>query len=252
MLVTRARNQASALAELLAAAGATPILIPTIEIAPPRSFRALDEAIRKLQQYDWLLFTSANAVQVFAERAEALGQRPQPRRIGVIGPATAHAVQEKLGLPVARMPARYVAEEFVASLEEEARGASMLLVRAAVARDLIPTGLAAAGASVTIVDAYQNVVPAESIPLIQHLFHANPPDAITFTSASTAEHLRDLLNAAALEIPSGTVLASIGPITSAAMRDLGWEPTVEARQATIPSLVTALLETTKSTIGAMQ
>ncbi len=244
--MTRPRNQASALAELLETAGATAILIPIIGIAPPSSWHALDDALISLDDYDWVLFTSANAVEVFAERAEILGLRVRPRRIAVIGPATAKAVREKLELPVDCMPERFVAEDFVASLREAALNASMLLVRAAVARDVVPVGLEAAGARVTIADAYRNVIPEDSVLKVRELFTSDPPNAITFTSASTAQNLHALLGAARMRIPEGTVLASIGPITSGAMRELGWEPTVEASEATIASLVTSLLQTTNN------
>jgi uroporphyrinogen-III synthase len=201
----------------------------------------LDRALTSVREYDWLLFTSANAVEVFAQRAMAIGLRPRPRRIAAIGPATAKAVRETLKLPVDRMPKRYVAEDLVESLRDDAPNASMLLVRAAVARDVIPRALKAAGARVTIANAYRNLVPADSIPKIKELFRSEPPDAITFTSASTAQNLHGLLEAAQLAIPQGTVLASIGPLTSRAMRDVGMEPTVEACEATIASLVDALL-----------
>jgi len=204
----------------------------------------LDEALVSLRNYDWLLFTSANAVEVFAQRAETMGLRAHPGRIAVIGPATAKAVREKLKVPVDRMPERFVAEALVESLRKDAANASMLLVRAAVARDVVPVGLEAAGARVTIADAYRNVIPEDSIGKVRELFTNDPPDAITFTSASTAQNLQALLEAAQVRIPDGTVLVSIGPITSEAMRELGLEPTVEAKEATIPSLVTALLQTT--------
>jgi uroporphyrinogen-III synthase len=243
VLVTRPRGQASALAERLEAVGATPILIPTIEIAPPSSYRSLDSALAALRSYDWLIFTSANAVAIFAERARSMGLHPHPRRIAVIGPATARAVQEILNLPVDHMPARSVAEDFAESLLTEAAGASILIVRAVVARDVLATALKGVGARVTIANAYTNIIPEDSLAAIQQLFATNPPDAITFTSASTAQNLRTLLGAANLTIPAGTVLASIGPITSQAMREVGLEPTVEAPEATIPRLVAALLQT---------
>ncbi len=244
MLVTRPRHQASALAALLAAAGAEPILIPTIEIVPPASFAALDAALGKLRSFDWLIFTSANAVRVFAERAQTNGQPPNPRRIAAIGPATSQAVQALLHRPVDRMPERYVAEALAEALLSDAAGSSMLLVRAAVARDVVPETLKARGARVTIADAYRTVVPEDSIVQLQRLFASEPPEAITFTSASTAQNFVALLDRAHVEIPEGMVLASIGPITSQAMRELCLEPTVEAREATLAGLVAALMQMT--------
>ncbi len=244
ILVTRAAGQASTLAALLEAEGAEAILIPTIEIAPPASWCALDAALSELRSFDLLIFTSANAVEAFAVRARTLGISPHPKRIAVIGPATAAAVQGSDLSPddaVLLEPARYVAEALAELLLPHAPGARMLLVRAAIARDTLPATLSAAGASVAIAEAYRTIVPPRSIADLQRLFTTNPPDAITFTSASTARNLATLLDSASLTIPKSVVLASIGPITSQAMRELNLEPTVEASEATIPSLVEALI-----------
>ena len=305
ILITRASHQASDLATQLEALGATPILIPTIEIIPPETYAPLDAAIANLDSHDWLIFTSVNAVEVFAERVAApqnrvphlrddptaladstirvphlrdglivakpgsppacwwggmVGNResdppsspaaqkttenPNPNfpRTAVIGPATARAVQA-IGLEVDLIPPHYIAESLAESLLPEAPHKSFLLIRAAEARDHLPETLRAAGATVTIAEAYRNQVPPESIPALQHLF-ANPatyPDAITFTSASTARNLIALLETANLTLPPGIVLASIGPITSQTLRDLGHEPTIEAPEPTIPALIQSLL-----------
>jgi uroporphyrinogen-III synthase len=242
ILITRTRHQASDLAAQLEALGATPILIPTIEIIPPATFAPLDAALTCLRTYDWLLFTSANAVEAFHRRAQFLHLTQLPKHIAVIGPATLSAANA-IGLTVDLVPPRYIAESLAESLLPEAPGKSFLLVRAAEARDHLPETLTAAGATVTIAEAYRNQVPPESIPALQTLFASpeNYPDAITFTSASTARNLCALLEAANQTLPPGiVVLASIGPITSQTLRDLGHEPTVEASEPTIPALVKAL------------
>lgn len=243
VLVTRPRGQASALATQLGNLGAETILIPTIELAPPTSYCALDAALASIRAFDWLLFTSANAVDAFVERARQLCLQPHPQRIAVIGPATAAAItRSRLADTVDLMPQHYVAEAFAEALRPHAPGAAMLLVRAAVARDILPAALTAAGAQVTIAEAYSNVIPTQSITALRECF-AIPqaqPHAITFTSASTAINLAALLEASSLKLPSGIVLASIGPITSLAMHDAGFTPNVEASEATIPSLVEAL------------
>ena len=239
ILITRAKGQASALAAQLEALGATPILIPTIEIAPPSSYCAMDAALASIRSFDWLIFTSANAVQSFVDRARLLKLDPQAKRIAAIGSATAKAVVEA-GMKVDLVPPQAVAESLADALRAYAAGATMLLVRAAAGRDILPEALIAAGAMVTIAEAYRNVIPAESIEQLRALFTTHPPDAITFTSGSTAMNLVALLDAASLKIPGGVVLASIGPITSQAMRDLGLEPTVESTESTICALVAAL------------
>ncbi len=245
ILITRSRHQASELAFELKALGAIPILIPTIEIISPETYAPLDNALAQLDQYDWLIFTSANAVEIFGQRnnraSHSVAQTKLPR-IAVIGPATAKAVQE-IGLPVDLTPKKYIAESLAEALTPYARGSKMLLVRAEQARDILPEALSSAGATVTIANAYLNQIPPHSIPALKQLF-SNPatyPDAITFTSASTARNLIALLEAADLTLPTGITLASIGPITSQTLRDLGHQPTVEASEPTISALIQSLL-----------
>jgi uroporphyrinogen-III synthase len=241
ILITRTRHQASDLAAQLEALGATPILIPTIEIVPPASFSALDAALTCLGTYDWLVFTSPNAVEAFHRRAQFLHLTQLPRHIAAIGPATLSAANA-IGLTVDLIPPQYIGESLAQTLLPEAAGKSFLLVRAAEARDTIPEALTAAGATVTIAEAYRNQLPPDSVPALQHLFAtpANYPDAITFTSASTARNLIALLEAANLTLPPNITLASIGPITSQTLRDLGHEPTTEAAEPTIPALIQSL------------
>jgi uroporphyrinogen-III synthase len=177
------------------------------------------------------------------DRARTLKLAPQARRIAAIGPATAKAIQQTgLAPEVDLIPEHYIAESFAEALIPHAPGASMLLVRAAAARDILPETLSAAGANLTLAEAYQTLIPESSIAALRKLFAAPTPqlDAITFTSASTAQNLAALLESAVLTIPARTTLASIGPITSQAMRDLGLNPTLEAEESTIPALAEAL------------
>jgi len=245
VLVTRARAQASQLAAALRAAGAEPIEIPAIAIVPPHSYAHIDAAIGALKDFDWLIFTSANAVQVFCERALYAGVHPATYglKLAAVGPATAAAVRDA-GMKVALVPQKFVAESLLAELRPLVGGESVLLVRAEVARDVLPHGLREAGAEVTVADAYRNELPAGSVSRLRELFGDNKliPHAITFTSSSTARNAHTLLLAADVIVPAETVLASIGPVTSATMRELGWTPTVEATEATIPGLVMALEE----------
>ena len=242
ILITRAPHQASELADRLRGLGATPILIPTIEIAPPASFAALDAALARLASFDWLMFTSANAVEAFHRRAQTLNLTLLPHKIAAIGPATERALNS-IGLTVDLVPQRFVAESLAESLLPEAAGKSFLLVRATAARDTLPDALTAAGATVTIAEAYRNQIPEASIAALETLFSApaHYPDAITFTSASTAANLGALLETSGLSLPGSIVRASIGPITSRALRELGMPPQIEAGESTIPALVEALI-----------
>ncbi len=241
ILVTRAPQQASALADALRDLGAIPILVPAIEIAPPASFCALDAALTCLGAYHWLVFTSANAVEAFHRRAQFLRLTQLPRKIAAIGPATERAVNA-IGLTVDLVPPQYVAESLAEALLPQAAGQSFLLVRAAAARDTLPEALSSAGANVTIAEAYRNQVPPGSVAALRELFAtpANYPDAVTFTSASTVRNLAALLEEAGLALPAQVVRASIGPITSGTLRDLGDPPQVEAAEPSVASLVSAL------------
>jgi len=248
VLITRSPHQASALADLLRASGLEPILIPTIELAPPTTFAPLDAALAHLDRFHWLLFTSANAVEAFATRLpNPYSLFPAPCRIAAIGPATARAL-EAIGLAPTLIPPQAVAESLAAALLPHATpGTRFLLIRAEAARDVLPETLTAAGAEVTIAPAYRTVIPQDSVPVIRDLFAEpqNYPDAITFTSSSTATNLLALLEAAGLSLPPEIQRISIGPITSQTLRDLDLPPHAEAAQPTIPALVEKVVKTLK-------
>ncbi|HUB29899.1 MAG TPA: uroporphyrinogen-III synthase, partial [Terracidiphilus sp.] len=246
ILVTRGAAQASKLSDGLRALGALPIEVPVIEIAPPASFEPLDDALRNLAHYDWLLVTSANTVRILAERGR-LGDtdfpksvRAQEPQVAAVGTATAETVEELLHAQVAVTPKEYVAESLVAELKDRMIGKRVLLARAAVARDVIPDALRAAGATVDVVDAYRNVLPATAPQQLRHAF-ARGIDAVTFASSSSATHLAEAAQAAALPFPFPYVPAiSIGPVTSETLRACGWPPAAEADPHDIPGLIAAV------------
>ncbi len=245
ILVTRARHQAGQLSEKLRALGAEVVEIPAIEIVPPESYAALDEALGNLSQYQWLIVTSANGVAALAGRLALAGVGVGDfghLKIAAVGSATERAL-EKLGLKVAVTPQEYVAESLVEALGEQVDGKHVLLARAAVARDVIPDALRAWGARVDVVDAYRTVIPAESVTAIRTIFGpgGQAPDAATFTSSSTVTNVLNLLREAGVEAPRGMRAVSIGPITSRTMRENGWEPAAEADPHDLPGLVEAVM-----------
>ena len=246
ILVTRARHQAGQLSAELTALGAEVIEIPAIEILPPLSWNPLDSALRNLQQYQWLIVTSANTVRSIRDRLAALGLQPEifsHLKIAAIGSATAHALQEA-GLSVTLTPREYVAESLIEAIGDQARNARVLIVRAAIARDIIPEALAQIGAQVDVVDAYRTVIPKSSIHRLAEIFAPGqaPPDAATFTSSSTVTNFFHLLLAAQIDRPPATLRAiSIGPITSQTLRDHNWEPAAEASPHDIPGLISATI-----------
>jgi uroporphyrinogen-III synthase len=245
VLVTRSAHQASELAEGLRSAGLNPVTIAAIEIVEPVSFAVLDAALEQLDSFNWLVFTSANAVEVFAGRLES--PWPTALRIAVIGPGTARAI-EGHGRSVDLLPARAVAESLAESLlpfvrQADGSATRFLLVRAEQARDFLPDALRAAGAEVTIAAAYRSVIPENSVAAIREIFRepANYPDAIIFTSSSTVTNLLALLEASGLALPAEIRRVSMGPITSRTLRDVGFPPDCEAAEATIPALVESVV-----------
>ena len=238
VLVIRALHQSSELADALQQAGLEPVIVPVLEIAPPESFAGLDDAIARLSAFDWLVFTSANAVEVFRQRFR--GELLPTLRLAVIGSITARAAQIA-GFEITLRPEKATGEGLAEALLPHAPGARMLLVRAAVARDVLPATLEEAGAKVEIAEAYRTVIPASAPGALQELFaDPAPPAAIAFTSSSSVHHLLHVLEAGGLRLPESTILATIGPITSATLRDAGYLPTVEAKEANVISLVKAI------------
>jgi uroporphyrinogen III methyltransferase / synthase len=234
IVVTRAAEQAGELSSRLRSLGATVIEFPVIELQPAADPAPLDAAIARLPEYDWLIFTSVNGVRFFMERLDASSAdlRSLRARICVIGPATRAAV-EALHLKVDLMPEEYVAENLVAAFSpHDLKGRRILLPRAAVARDVIPAALSALGAQVEVAEAYRNVVPAPRAVELGRV------DWITFTSSSTVANFLALAGREALR---GSRVASIGPVTSAALRAHGLEVHAEARTYTLDGLVEAIV-----------
>ena len=336
ILVTRAANQASELANHLRALGAEPIIIPTIEFTEPSSYGPLDAAIQSIvsaarstpQPYDVLVFTSANAVYAFARRLvrnhSGLLTQPEdpqespygyltpatelglpspaffrsifigaasidegladllrdgydmPFQTASIGPATGGALN-RLGIYPQIGPNRSTAEDLAEKLKplairaaaegQPARPNRFLIIRAEEARDVVPDTLREAGADVTIVPAYRTVTPATALDSIRDLFRdpENPPDAITFTSSSTARNLFMLFELAGIDLHNSLkhieifddgkggfydnmvfgkvpAFASIGPITSATITEAHYSVSLEASQASVAVLASELVK----------
>jgi uroporphyrinogen-III synthase/uroporphyrinogen III methyltransferase/synthase len=244
ILVTRAAHQAGKLSEGLRALGAKPVEVPVLEIRPPEDYAQLDEALRRLDQYDWFILTSANAIPIIHVRMMDLDiplSKFKPR-VAAIGEATAQAVELLLHIKVSLTPKEYVAESLVAELAPQIAGKRVLLARAAVARDLIPDALRVAGASVDVVDAYRNVMPDTAPDLLRAALEQGI-DAAAFTSSSSVTHLAEAARLAGIDFPfTGVAAVSIGPITSQTLRDLGWEPAAEASPSHIPGLIAAVTQ----------
>src|SRR5579872_5654794 len=190
VLITRATRQSGGLAGPLRDLGAEVLEIPTIRIDPPASFAPLDEVLRKIRDYDWLLLTSVNGVEALFERLEKLAlskDRLRHLQVAAIGPATRRAIEER-GLSVAMTPPKYVAEAVADMLRDPTRGKRVLLVRAKVARDVLPIELRKSGALVDVIEAYETKVPEGAEQRLREIFSGPraKPDVVTFTSSSTA------------------------------------------------------------------
>ena len=237
VLVTRAAHQAGKLSEGLRALGAEPVEVPILEIQPPADPVPLDRALRALNSYDWLILTSANTVHATAW--SNLLSKMESVKVAAVGEATASAAR-KAGLRVDLVPEKYVAEALVECLDGEVVGKKVLFARAEIARDVIPDALRAAGATVDVVDAYRNVMPAAAPELLRAALEKGI-DAATFTSSSSVTHLADAARAAGVVFPfAGVKAISIGLITSKTLRENGWEPAVEADPHDIPGLIAAV------------
>lgn len=244
ILVTRAKEQSSKLQQELEAAGAWVIAIPAIEIVPPDLYTELDAALGDVACFDWLVFTSANAVRAVAERAQQLGipvETLSAVYIAAIGVATADAITT-LGLAVELIPPHAVAQSLAEALIPLVRGKRVLLPRARIARDLLPDALRLAGASVTIAECYQTIVPAQSVEALRAAFSspAHSIHAVTFTSASSVYNLAALAEAAGISL-AGVKKISIGPITTAALEEQGWQADAQSMQADVNHLVEACI-----------
>jgi uroporphyrinogen III methyltransferase/synthase len=244
VLVTRTRQQASALSTRLRALGAAAIELPTIEITPPGDWAPLDAAIARLASYDWIVFTSVNGVASFWERLVQAGLDARALHgveVAAIGPATAAAL-ESHGLQSDYVPGEYVAEAVAAGLGD-VHGLRILLPRADIARPALAELLREAGADVVEVTAYHTRRPDIDTDALRDLLAGIT--VVTFTSSSTVRNLVAMIHDAGLELPgvlAGAVIACIGPITAGTAREAGLPVQIMAEEYTIEGLVSALVE----------
>ena len=241
VLVTRTRTQAGALSERLTARGAQAIELPTIEIKPLDDYSVLDDALRRLDSYDWVIFTSVNAVRAVFDRLEALGLDARAFRaakVGAIGSATAISLREH-GIVVDFTPDAFVSESVVDDLKSRGfEGGRVLLPQADIARDTLSQGLSVMGATVEEVAVYRTATPQDSGVRVEAIL-SEGIDVATFTSSSTVENLAHLLGGK-LDAISGVTIACIGPVTAATARDLGLKVDIVAKEHTVEGLVNAL------------
>ena len=229
IVITRAASQSADLRSRLEDLGARVIECPTIQLVPPKSWKPVDDAIRRLNTYQWLLFTSANAIEQFMDR---MGERRPSIPLAVVGSATA-AKLEEWGLKAALVPKEFRAEGLLEAFPQNLVGTRILFPRAEVAREMLPEELRRRGASVDVVIVYRTVKAFAGN--IGEILEAERVDCIIFTSPSTIPEDLHML-------PTGTALAVIGPVTREAAQLLGLKPDIVPIQSTVPALVEAIRE----------
>jgi uroporphyrinogen-III synthase len=242
---TRAVHQSAELDALLVERGARPISYPCIAIAPPENTAPLDEGLRALASggFDWLLLTSDNAVQSISRRAADLGIRREAFRkakVAAIGPKTAEAAREALGIEAALVPEEYVAEALASTLDASP-GTRMFLPQSDLARDALENALRASGVALVTAQAYRNI-PGSGGDDVPALLAARQIDAVIFTSPSTVRNFLARIEAegGSRDNLSGVCLASIGPVTSAALDKAGLAADVSPETYTLSGVLDAL------------
>jgi len=250
VLVTRARAQASELAEQIEELGGEPVEFPVIEIRRPSEQQAIDtlrEAIVAAESYDWLMFTSVNGVDYFFDWLMTMGidiRRFHRARIAAVGPKTAEALHRR-GLTVEELPVKFHAEGLLDSLKHAlSPGQRALLPRGDLAREVLPRELAALGVTPVEIDVYETVMAEGDDEGVLELLREGAIDIVTFTSSSTVtnliERLRQLGEESPVELLRPAAVASIGPLTSETAAAAGLAVAIEPEHATIDGLIGAL------------
>lgn len=246
VVVTRMRKQASALGDPLTALGAEVLFFPVLKTVDPEDWGPVDRAIADLESYDWIVLTSTNAVDRFLRRFEAMRGDPAvllSRCFAAVGSATAEHMTRH-GIAPALVPEDFRAEglieEFRALPHERCR--RVLIPRALEAREILPGALREMGCEVEIVPVYRTVHAEPDMEVIERL-RVGSIDGVTFTSGAIARGFVDALREAGLdplEALARVTIASIGPVTTTALRAVGLEPAVEAEEATMAALARAV------------
>ncbi|MEI7590559.1 MAG: uroporphyrinogen-III C-methyltransferase, partial [Deltaproteobacteria bacterium] len=244
VMITRPQAQAQEFATVLQEHGANVIHFPVIDIEPIEDFSKLDEAIARIEDYAWIIFTSANGVRYFFQRLWHLGKDARAchsAKICAIGPATALEI-ERFGIKVDLVPKSYISEGIIeAFVDEDMRGKKVLLPRAEIARDVITEALTARGATVDVIAIYRAVKSRRSRAELQAHFDNDAVDVITFTSPSTVTNFLKIAGGT-WSVPEKIKTACIGPITASAMKENGIPIDIMQETYTIPALAQAIAD----------
>jgi uroporphyrinogen-III synthase len=244
VVITRAALQSSELFDKLKHCGAIPVVLPLITFAPPDDYAPLDTALRRWKQFDWVIFTSAFAVQEVALRAARFGRNlakgGAPPEIAVVGPATKEKA-EKAGFLVEHQAQTHLGVALAQELGERVRNKSVLLPRSDRANPDLPSALRDLRADVTEVIAYKTLRPTDADKEAISRVAKGEADAVLFFSPSAVHTFIDLVGRERVKtLQAKMAMASIGPVTAAALRDAGVRRIITASEATSDAVVTAL------------
>ncbi len=246
ILVTRATDQAGEFSEILGGLGARVLECPTISLVPPTDYSELDLAIGSLARFDWLIFTSANAVKFFFARLADLGRDTRSIgacRVCAVGPRTAAALLP-FGVHADLVPEDYKGEGVVEAFRAmDVSGQRFLFPRGDKAREVIPAGLATLGGEVTSPVTYCNVMPT-AVPIsVTEALEGKKIDCVTFTSSSTVQNFAAMLGENSfLRLLAGVAVAAIGPVTARTCRELGLAIAIEPQEYTLAALSEAIMQ----------
>ena len=245
VVVTRSREQASSLVENLEQMGARVLQCPTIRVEPLPSSPELDAQIALLWKFEWVIFTSVNGVEMFWRKLEELRGDARafgPAMIAAIGPATVDALQKR-GIRADFVPASSISENVAQGLIERGAGkGKVLVVRAQESREVIETTLREAGSEVQVAPVYRTVPDLSNVEATRAAIEAGEVNWVSFTSSSTVKNFVDALGAEFIKTNRSKFrVAVIGPITATSAREYGLEPDVEASEASVEALASALV-----------
>jgi uroporphyrinogen III methyltransferase/synthase len=246
IVVTRSADQAAALADPLRALGAEVIAMPVLEVVDPPDLEPIDSAIQSLATYHWVVLTSTNAVDRLVLRMEALGKSVRLLKgvkVAAIGSTTAERMRA-LGVEPDLVPQTARAEGLVLEFERlgVGKGCRILIPRALRAREVLPYALRLRGAVVDVAPVYQTV-PVPPDPAVLVRLDAGTIDCVTFTSGAIARGFVSAIEEAGIEIGRvmrEVTIASIGPVTTHDIEELGYRADIEAKRATMPALADAI------------
>jgi uroporphyrinogen III methyltransferase/synthase len=255
VVLTRAQEQAREFSQLLAAYGAEPVEVPTIQIVPPASWQAIDDAVARLSTYKWLIFTSVNGVRPFMDRLHAAGKDARALAnlsLCAIGPRTAQELGA-YGLTPDVVPTEFQAEGMITALAHVGiRGSRVLIPRAEVAREILPEQLRELGATVDVIPVYRTITPQMDVASLTQQLHDGQVAAVTFTSSSTVRNFVELFGGrdAVRSLVARVVIACIGPITAHTAEEYGLTVTVMPAENTVPALAEAIVRHFKEGVRA--